>query len=131
MDETKEAAATPTPWRHLVDLAAIYGANNAIVACLAGHWDHPQVLCDAAHIVRCVNAWDDAELLRSRVAEIEGEDSFRLMREDRDYLLRAHDELVAALRSLMNAEAIYDDDHPALIHARISAHAALAKAGAA
>lgn len=84
---------TPTPWRvRYYALDGIDGAGRPNV--LEGdiqeadtpHWygrwiaTFPELLpraserqhADAEHIVRCVNAWDNADALRARLAELEG-----------------------------------------------------------
>jgi hypothetical protein len=66
---------TPTPWYNTA-LGSLFGAerNDGDDHEMIGHCDASgSAITDsanAAHIVKCVNAWDDAEALRARLAEL-------------------------------------------------------------
>ena len=127
------AAHTPTLRAFLAELAFRESAPLAVASGIRADYDEAHQRLsrirldalskdDAAHIVRCVNAWDDAESLRLRLIELNP-----AANDD-------HDELVAALRQLESAASfagIEDrQEREAVGNALQSARAALAKATA-
>ena len=112
MDETKEGTKyTPTPWKARGRFVEQAGEveDIALAAC---NPSYSAAKANAAHIVRCVNAWDDAESLRLRLIELNPAANDE------------HDELVALLEVAIRNRS--DSSHPWVLAAR----AALAKAGA-
>lgn len=82
---------TSTPWKVIEpdkkwgDLLIIRDCSDregvsTIIARVKRGWEtrsqriHPfEQLCNAEHIVKCVNAWDDVRVLKARIAELKGE----------------------------------------------------------
>lgn len=62
---------TPTPWMYSEVLGGCFVRAGDREVLSYKHSPDAVNRANAAHIVRCVNAWDDAGALRARLTELE------------------------------------------------------------